>query len=93
MTQEGVLEEVLRGQADKATQATFIHHLAEHYAKPKMHTIRQRLRVARMVQDGYIRLLKTLCPGTDPLCTDPQQNKLLRLFAMYKWVDNLTIDG
>ena len=46
-----------------------------------------------MVQDGYIRLLKTLCPGTDPPCADPQQNKLLQLFALYKLVYNLTIDA
>lgn len=93
MTQEGVLEAVLDGQADEATQAAFVHHLAERYAQPTMRTIRQRLRVARMVQDGYIRLLKTFCPGTDPLCTDPQQNTLLQLVALYKWVYNLTIDA
>ena len=93
MTQEGVLEAVLDGQADEATQAAFVHHVAERYAQPTMRTIRQRLRVARMVQDGYIRLLKTLCPGTDPLCADPQQNKLLQLFALYKGVYNLTIDA
>ena len=93
MTQEGVLEAVLNRQVDEATQATFVHHLAERYAQPTMTTIRRRLRVARMVQDGYIRLLKTLCPGTDPLCADPQQNKLLQLFALYKLVYNLTIDA
>lgn len=93
MTQEDVLEAVLDGQADEATQAAFVHHVAERYAQPTMRTIRQRLRVARMVQDGYIRLLKTLCPGTDPLCADPQQNKLLQLFALYKGVYNLTIDA
>lgn len=93
MTQDGVLEAVLGRQADEAIQAAFVHHLAERYAQPTMRTIRQRLRVARMVQDGYIRLLKTLCPGTDPLCTDPQQNTLLQLVALYKWVYNLTIDA
>mgnify|MGYP000417321690 CR=1 FL=1 len=93
MTQEGILEAVLHRQADEATQAAFVHHLAERYAQPSMRIIRQRLRAARMVQDGYIRLLKTLCPGTDPLCADPQQNKLLQLFALYKLVYNLTIDA
>lgn len=93
MTQEDALKAVLHRQTDEATQATFVHHLAERYAQPTMGTIRQRLRVARMVQDGYVRLLKTLCPGSDPLCADPQQNKLLQLFALYKWVYNLTIDA
>ena len=93
MTKEGVLEAVLGRQADEATQTTFVGHLAERYAQPTMRTIRQRLRVARMVQDGYIRLLKILCPGTDPLCPEPQQNKLLQLFALYKWVYNLTVDA
>lgn len=93
MTQEGVLEAVLHRQADEATHAAFVAHMAERYAQPTMPTIRQRLRVARMVQDGYIRLLNTLCPGTDPLCAAPQQNKLLQLVALYKGVYNLTIDA
>ena len=93
MTQEGRLEAILAKQAGAEEQSTFVHCLAERYAPPSMRTIRQRLRVARMVQDGYTRLLKLLCPGVDRLCANAQQNKLLQLFALYKLVYNLTLDA
>ncbi|QBY54447.1 ankyrin repeat domain-containing protein [Cupriavidus oxalaticus] len=93
MTQTGRLEPILDGHADEEEQATFVGCLAERYAAPSLHTIRQRLLLARAVQDGYIRLLKFLCPGVDRQCADPQQNKLLQLFAIYKLVYNLTIDA
>lgn len=91
MTQEGRLEAVLGGQADEDEQAEFVRCLAERYAAPSLKTIRQRLLLARMVQDGYIRSLNFLCPGVDRQCADAQQNKPLQLFAIYKLVYNLTI--
>lgn len=93
MTQAGRLESILDGHADEDEQAVFVGRLAERYAAPSLRTIRQRLLLARAVQDGYIRLLKTLCPGVDRQCADPHQNKLLQLFAIYKLVYNLTIDA
>ncbi|WP_397448666.1 ankyrin repeat domain-containing protein [Pseudomonas sp. NA-150] len=91
MTQAGRLEAILNGSADEDEHATFIACLTERYAAPSPHTIRQRLLFARMVQDGYGRLLDFLCPGVDRLCADTQQNKLLQLFAIYKLTYNLTI--
>lgn len=93
MSQPGRLKAILSGHADEDEQAAFVGFLAERYAAPSMRTVRQRLLVARMVQDGYIRLLGFLCPGVDRLCTDAQQNKLLQLFAIYKRVYNLTIEA
>lgn len=93
MTQAGRLEAILDGRADEDEQATFVACLAERYAAPSLRTLRQRLLIARMVQDGYIRLLSFFCPGVDRQCADPQQNKLLQLFAIYKLVYNLTIDA
>ncbi|MCB6185082.1 ankyrin repeat domain-containing protein [Leeia sp. TBRC 13508] len=93
MTAPGRLEAILEGQANENEQAEFIKCLALRYAAPLMSTIRQRLRIARMVQDGYIRLLKHLCPNVDRSCTDPQQNKLLQICSLYKLVYNLTIDA
>ncbi len=93
ITQPGCLEAILDGSVDEDVQAEFVRCLGERYAAPSLHTIRQRLLIARAVQDGYIRLLKTLCPGVDRQCADPYQNKLLQLFALYKLVYNLTIDA
>lgn len=93
MTREGRLEAILEGVADEDERAEFVGHLAVRYAAPSPKTIRQRLLFARMVQDGYGRLLKSLCPGVDQLCADARQNKLLQLFAIYKCVYNLTIDA
>ncbi|MFQ2764842.1 ankyrin repeat domain-containing protein [Aeromonas caviae] len=93
MIQPGRIESILAGQADEDEQATFVKCIAERYAAPLPNTIRQRLLLARTVQDGYVRLLKYLFPNVDKLCADPQQNKLLQLFAIYKAIYNLTIDA
>ncbi|MEQ4619223.1 MAG: ankyrin repeat domain-containing protein [Corticimicrobacter sp.] len=93
ITQPGCLEAILDGRVDEDVQAEFVRCLEERYATPSLRTIRQRLLIARAVQDGYIRLLKILCPGVDRQCADPHQNKLLQLFALYKLVYNLTIDA
>ncbi|MFQ2505463.1 ankyrin repeat domain-containing protein [Aeromonas caviae] len=93
MIQPGRIESILAGQADEDEQATFVKCIAERYAAPLPNTIRQRLLLARTVQDGYVRLLKYLFPNVDKVCADPQQNKLLQLFAIYKAIYNLTIDA
>jgi hypothetical protein len=81
---------ILESRANEDEQAVFVECLAERYVAPSMHTIRQRLLIARLVQDGYIRLLKFLCPDVDRLCADAQQNKVLQLFTIYKLIYNLT---
>lgn len=93
MTQEGRLEAILNGTADTQEQATFVECLLDRYSAPLPRTIRQRLMLARMMQDGYIRLLNFLSPGTDRQSADFQQNKLLQLVAIYKLVYNLTVDA
>jgi hypothetical protein len=93
MTAVGRVAAILEGRADEDEQAVFVESLVDRYSAPSPHTIRQRLLVARMMQDGYARLLKFLCPGVDRQCADAQQNKLLQLFAIYKLVYNLTIDA
>lgn len=93
MNRAGRLEAILDGTADEDERAIFVGHLAARYAVPSPHTIRQRLLFARMVQDGYGRMLKFLCPGVDRLCVDAQKNKLLQLFFIYKQIYNLTIEA
>lgn len=91
ITQEGRLETILDGRADEDDQAALVSCLAERYAVPSMHVIRQRLLLARAVQDGYVRLLGFLCPSVDKECADLKKNKLLQLFSIYKLVYNLTV--
>lgn len=93
MTAPERLEAILEELADDDEKALFVKHLAERYAAPSMRAIRQRLLLARAVQDGYIRLLKFLCPDVDRRCADPEQNKLLQIFNIYKLVYNLTVDA
>ena len=86
------LEPIFSSSASEDEKQDFVRLIALRYARPSMSTIRQRLRVARMAQDGYERLLKILC-GTDiePDCADPAQNKLLQLIPLFQNIYNLTI--
>ncbi len=93
MTAAGRLESVFDGSASDEEKATFVRLLSERYAAPSARTIRQYLRFARMVQDGYIRLLRALFPGVEPLCSDPRQNKLLQVFELYKLIYNLSVEA
>jgi hypothetical protein len=87
------IENILDGNADEDEQENFIDLLARRYAPPTPKTIRQRLLIARMVQNGYTRLRKKLFPDVANDCSDPAENKLLQLFELYKVVYNLTVQA
>lgn len=91
ITQPGVIETILAGESPVEIEQEFIQLLSIRYARPEMQTVRQRLRVARMVQDGYKRLVKFLCPDIDPACTDPYQNKVRQLLGIVETIYNLSI--
>lgn len=93
MTQPGRLEAILAGTATDDEQQIFVDRLATRYARPAMQIVRQRLRVARMMQDGYERLVEFLCPGVEATCPYPYRNKVLQLLELFKAVFNLTIEG
>lgn len=93
MNQAGRLEAVLDQSAADDEKLEFVRLLLTRYARPSMNIIRQRLLVARMVQDGYQRLLGFLCPGVKDTCTDPSQNKLLQLAGIFGTIYNLTVDA
>lgn len=83
---------IVDGTASEDEKQEFVRLVAQRYPKPTMRTIRQRLRVARMMQVGYTNLLKTLCgDGVDATCTDPEKNKLLQLIALFNSIYNLTV--
>jgi len=57
-----------------------------------MATVRRRLLVARMAQDGYRRLGRFLLGDAfDEDCPDPARNKVLQLVGLFKLGYNLTI--
>lgn len=87
------LESVLNGKATAELKSDFVVQIATRYAIPPMQVIRQRLKIARMTQDGYERLLKYLCPNTQVDCTDRNQNKLIQLFGLFETIYNLTLDA
>ena len=87
------IKRIMAGDTDAEQRAEFVEKLADRYAPPLPSTIRQRLRIARTVQEGYTRLLKFLCPEVDADCSDPDKNKLLQIFTLFKLIYNLTTEA
>ncbi|WP_457650487.1 ankyrin repeat domain-containing protein [Profundibacter sp.] len=87
------IKRIMAGDTDAEQRAEFVEELANRYAPPLPSTIRQRLRIARTVQEGYTRLLKSLCPEVDTDCADPDKNKLLQIFTLFKRIYNLTTEA
>ncbi|MEW6984325.1 hypothetical protein AAD001_16850 [Colwelliaceae bacterium 6471] len=87
------IEKIIEGNADSESSQKFISLMCIRYAQPSFKTIRQRLHIAKAVQDGYKRLLKYLCPGVSPSCKDLNKNKVLQLCHIYKYIYNLTIEA
>lgn len=86
------LELIFNGHGSESEKEEFVRLISLRYAKPSMKTIRQRLRIARMAQDGYERLLKALCgKEVEITCTDPGRNKLLQLLVLFQNIYNQTI--
>jgi len=84
------LNKVFCGAAIDLEKEEFIRQVAARFAKPAMSVIRQRFKVARMMQDGYSRLLSFLCPDVAHDCTDPAKNKLLQLLGLFQTIYDLT---
>ena len=87
------IKRIMAGDTDAEQRAEFVEKLANRYALPLPSTIRQRLRIARAVQEGYTRLLKFLCPEVMADCSEPDKNKLLQIFTIFKRVYNLTTEA
>ena len=90
MTAEGRIGSVLNGSASDNEKKCFVMCVERRYSKPSMKLVRQRLRMARMFQDGYVALLKYLCPGVSPVCLDYEKNKVMQLVDMYRTLANFT---
>ena len=85
------IKRIITGKGTDDEKQIFVNLVAERYKRPTLKIIRQRLLFARMIQDGYERALKFLCPGVDKYCSDFEQNKVLQIFAIYKHIYNLTV--
>ena len=82
---------ILSGKCTQEQKAEFVHKIDERYQQPSTKVIRQRLLVARAVQDGYEQLIKFLTPKTDKFCMDLNQNKVMQLVKLYEATYNHTM--
>ncbi|KGM07172.1 hypothetical protein LP43_0780 [Methylophaga thiooxydans] len=87
------LERIFSGNASDEEKEDFIQKIAIRYQIPTISTVKKHLKVARMMQDGYKRLLKFLCPNVAVDCIDPAQNKLLQIISLFEMTYNLTIEA
>lgn len=87
------LEAIFNGSALDDEKENFVRNIVRRYKAPEISTIRQRFKIARMMQDGYERLLKFLYPDVAIDCADPAKNKLLQIIGLFETVYNLTIQA
>ncbi|PKG93144.1 hypothetical protein [Paraglaciecola sp. MB-3u-78] len=87
------IDKIIAGNGKLENIKNFIKLMSIRYAQPTFKTIRQRLHIAKAIQDGYKRLIKYLCPCVSPKNMDLAQNKVLQLCHIYKYIYNLTIEA
>jgi hypothetical protein len=86
------LKRILTESSSDEERLELIRLVELRYAKPTMRILRQRFKVARLVQDGYRRLSKYLCGNdVDEKNADPTHNKVLQLIGLFQYVYNMTI--
>lgn len=93
MTRERLLP-IFERRASEEERHAFVRHVAIRYAPPSMSTVCQRLRVARLAQEGYQALVEFLCPDltAEQLC-NPLYNKVQQLIGLFETVYNKTIQA
>ncbi len=90
---EESIQHILEDSPSEEVKHHFIGLVMDRWRQPSIHSIRQKLLLARIMQQAYIKLLKFLCPNVQPTCGDPTQNKVMQLVAMFKHIYNATIDS
>lgn len=90
---EDALTRAVNGHPPEDEKARFTFLVGRRFARPSMKTVRQMLLFARAMQDGYMRLLKLLCPDVEPTCADPHKNHILELTHIFKLIYNLTLEA
>lgn len=84
---------ILSGNCSQKQKIEFVNKIDVRYQQPSTKTIRQRLIVARAIQDGYEQLVKFLTPNTEKFCTDLKQNKVMQLVRIYEATYNHTMQA
>ena len=72
--------------------AGFVREIVQRYQAPNNRTLRQRMKVARLSQDGYLKLQKYLSPGVGIKEADPTVNKILQAIDVYMDAYRTTVD-
>jgi hypothetical protein len=84
---------ILSRECTHEQKVEFVNKIDERYQQPTTKTVRQRLLVARAVQEGYEQLVKFITPETDKFCTDLGQNKVMQLVRLYEATYNHTMQA
>ena len=94
---EDILQRVLREPFNDDSDITplhagFVREIVQRYQAPNNRTLRQRMKVARLSQDGYLKLQKYLSPGVGIKEADPTVNKILQAIDVYMDAYRTTVD-
>lgn len=84
---------ILSGECTQEKKVEFVNKIDERYQQPSTKTVRQRLIVARAIQEGYERLVKFITPKTEKFCTDLSKNKVMQLVRLYEATYNHTLQA
>lgn len=90
---EADINSVINNKSNSNLIEKFVNLLTRRYQKPTLQVIRQRLIIARMVQDGFKRLQKVLTPDVDLNSINHKENKILQLISIFQHIYNLTIQS
>lgn len=90
--EEESIRKFLEGKLDDESNQGMVESLSVRYAKPTNKRIRQVLTFARMMQDGYQRLVNYLQPNVN--CYSPgEENKVLQLIGLFQYIYNVANDA
>ncbi|MEQ9345646.1 MAG: ankyrin repeat domain-containing protein [Thalassospira sp.] len=85
------LSEILSNNASDETKLHFVEAVRKRWAVPNINVVRRRFVLARMLQDGFERLVTHLTPGVSPTEPNPLKNKSLQLISLFETTYSLTL--
>ncbi len=89
---EAVIDQVLKGVcSDEDLKIHFINSIITRFSEPSNQTIIKYFSIALAFQNAYVRFGRVIDDkGFNATSSDPKQNTLVQLIAIYKYVYNLT---
>lgn len=88
---ESDLKRIFDRNCSSEIKVEFTNKVNERYQQPTLKTIRQRLIIARALQEGYEQLVNYFTPNLDKYCSDLNKNKVLQLVRLYEMTYNHTL--